>query len=275
MGRPEWALAFEDEVWWSRLAHPALHAWAEPDRPLRLVAQAVAKEDPDPKALACYGLLLRWWDRGPDAPPRETVWLRFVDGRPVSAVTTRFLAWSCARLAALGKTALLLVWDNAAWHLSKEVRAWVRQHNCRVRETGTGVRLVQLVARRDPRRKIAAPRLLPPLAAVRHTNAGVEVPADQQDAPACGKHRPLHGIKIVCCIHDHTDALGHRVAAVLGHLRVAKIGGDDAETRAIGDLPERRRGDQQGGDQREASSHCTSVRVNCVEAFSSARRRVE
>jgi DDE superfamily endonuclease len=129
-------------VWWSRLAPPALHAWAEPDRPLRLVAQAVAKDDPDPKALACYGLLVRWWDDRPAGRPHEEAWLRFVDGRPVSAVTTRFLAWCCAKLAAAGKTALLLVWDNAAWHLSREVRTWITAHNRHVRATGRGVRLV-------------------------------------------------------------------------------------------------------------------------------------
>jgi DDE superfamily endonuclease len=139
---PDWALGFEDEVWWSRLAPPALHAWAEPDRPLRLVTQAVAKNDPDPKALACYGLLVRWWDAGPAGPRHEEAWLRFVDGRPVSAVTTRFLAWCCAKLAAAGKAALLLVWDNAAWHLSKEVRTWIAAHNRRVRQSGQGVRLV-------------------------------------------------------------------------------------------------------------------------------------
>jgi hypothetical protein len=139
---PQWALGFEDEVWWSRLAPPALHAWAAPDRPLRLVAQTVAKDDPDPKALACYGLLVRWWDAGPDGPRHEEAWLRFVDGRPVSAVTTRFLAWCCAKLAAAAKTALLLVWDNAAWHLSKEVRAWIAAHNREVRAAGAGVRIV-------------------------------------------------------------------------------------------------------------------------------------
>ncbi len=129
-------------MWWSRLARPALHAWAEPGRPLRLIQQTVAKDDPDPKALACYGLLVRWWDAGPAAPPREAVWLRFDDGRPVSAVTDRFLAWCCDRLAAAGKTALLLVWDNAAWHLSTEVRTWIGAHNRRVRRTGRGVRIV-------------------------------------------------------------------------------------------------------------------------------------
>ena len=68
--------------------------------------------------------------------------LRFADGRPVGALTAQFLAWCCDRLAAAGKAALLLVWDNAAWHVSKEVRAWLRGHNRGVKRAGTGVRLV-------------------------------------------------------------------------------------------------------------------------------------
>jgi hypothetical protein len=130
---PDWLLGFEDEVWWSRLAAPALRAWADGDRPLRLVEQAVAKGDADKKALACYGVLL---------PALDEVWLRFLDGRPVSAVTTTFLAWCCEEAAARGKTALLLVWDNASWHVSREVQAWVRDHNRQVKAAGVGVRLV-------------------------------------------------------------------------------------------------------------------------------------
>src|SRR5205823_5091945 len=65
---PTWALGFEDEVWWSRLAQPALHSWAEPGQPLRLVEQAVAQDDPDPKALACYGLLVRPTAAAPRRP---------------------------------------------------------------------------------------------------------------------------------------------------------------------------------------------------------------
>ncbi len=129
----DWCLGFEDETWWSRLARPALSAWAEPDRPLRLVEQTVATDDPDPKALACYGLWL---------PELAETWLRFVDGRPVSPLTTQFLAWCCDELAARGTTALLLVWDNAGWHSSHEVRAWLRDHNRRVRHAGAGVRII-------------------------------------------------------------------------------------------------------------------------------------
>ena len=122
------------------MAAPGLHTWADRDRPLRLVEQAVAKDDPDPKALACYGLLVRWAQ--PDGGWHEEAWLRFVDGRPVSPITTQFLAWCCDRLQAAGKTALLLVWDNAAWHISAEVRAWIRAHNQRLKQVGTGVRIV-------------------------------------------------------------------------------------------------------------------------------------
>jgi transposase len=138
---PDWALGFEDEVWWSRQAQPALSSWAERDRPLRLVEQAVAKDAPDPKALACYGLLVRWATS--EGPWREQAWLRFVDGRPVSAVTTHYLAWCCSRLQAAGKTALLLVWDNnASWHVSKAVRTWIREHNRQVKQAGAGGRIV-------------------------------------------------------------------------------------------------------------------------------------
>jgi transposase len=63
---------------------------------------------------------------------------RFVDGRPVRAVTTHFLAWLTAWLAAEGKTALLLVWDNASWHVSQAVRAWLKTHNRHVKQAGGG-----------------------------------------------------------------------------------------------------------------------------------------
>ena len=124
-------LGFQDEVWWSRLARPDLRAWAG-DEPLRLHEPSADAADHAPKALACYGLLRA--DTG-------GMLLRFVDGRPVSQVTEDFLAWVCRRLAAEGKRALLLIWDNASWHISQRVRAWIRAHNRRAKAEG-GVRVV-------------------------------------------------------------------------------------------------------------------------------------
>jgi hypothetical protein len=122
---------FADEAWWSRLAHPALHAWTG-KRPMRRVERESAKDDCDPKALACHGLFRR---------DTDAMMPRFVDGRPLGGVTCDFLGWACGRLAAEGKKALPLVWDNAAWHVSKAVRGWVKAHNRQARK-GSGVRIV-------------------------------------------------------------------------------------------------------------------------------------
>jgi transposase len=35
-----------------------------------------------------------------------------------------------------------LVWDNASWHISREVRDWIRRHNREVKRTGHGCRLL-------------------------------------------------------------------------------------------------------------------------------------
>jgi hypothetical protein len=137
---PQWLLGFEDETWWSRLARPSLHAWTEAGAPLRLQELTVPKDDPEPKALACYGLLVRERDQAGNV--REAAWLRFVDGRPVSPVTIEFLDWCLAKAAAAGKEALLLVWDNASWHISHAVRDWIKAHNRQVKRRGQGVRLV-------------------------------------------------------------------------------------------------------------------------------------
>ncbi len=83
--------------------------------------------------MACYGLWL---------PAHEQMLLRFVDGRPVSPVTCAFLAWAAEHLAAKGVRVLALIWDNASWHISREVRDWVRRHNREVKRAGRGCRLL-------------------------------------------------------------------------------------------------------------------------------------
>jgi transposase len=110
---------------------------ADASRPANAAGEG---RDPDPKALCAYGLLVR--STGPDGEADERVLLRFVDGRAVSSITTRFLDWSLKRLQRMGKRALLLIWDNASWHKSREVENWISSHNRRVKESGSGVRIV-------------------------------------------------------------------------------------------------------------------------------------
>jgi transposase len=135
--RNGWEIGYLDEVWWSRVSQPNLHSWSEQDEPLRLQELSADKNDPDPKALACYGMLSATSGR---------MHLRFVSGRPVSQVTTDFLEWLCEQVQAQGKRVLVLIWDNASWHVSKQVKTWLRQHNQTVlheAQTGTtGVRII-------------------------------------------------------------------------------------------------------------------------------------
>jgi transposase len=137
-----WAVGFLDECWWSRVALPTLSSFSEEGKPLRLIQRSVATDDPEPKAISCYGLYL---------PQIGDTWLRFVDGRPISSITTRFLSWCAKKLQAAGKKVWLLIWDNASWHVSKEVRRWLGSHNRRVKESAEGVRIVScLLPKQSP-----------------------------------------------------------------------------------------------------------------------------
>jgi hypothetical protein len=122
----DFAYGFEDEVWWSRAAPPALHAWTTAT-PLRLQQKQLGKEDPEAKALACYGFYV---------PADNQMLLRFVADRPISTVTCTYLAWLAGHFTAKSKRALFLLWDNASWHISKEVSTWLKLYNRRAKRQG-------------------------------------------------------------------------------------------------------------------------------------------
>ena len=133
-----WAVGYQDETWWSRLRQPHQHSWAGAGAPLHLHDLERDKQDPDPVALCCYGL----W-----RADKEQLLLRFVEGRPVSQVTTDYLDWVCQHLAAEGQQVLVLIWDNASWHISKHVRDWLREHNRAARAAqGRGQPAVRIMA---------------------------------------------------------------------------------------------------------------------------------
>ena len=137
---PTWALVGEAEGGWSRRAPSALHTWAEPDQLWRRVEQGVAKDAPDPKALAGYGRLVRWM--APAGRRTEAAGRRCVAGRPGSARTTAVLAWGCAKWAAAGKEARRRVWANAPWPVSHAGRQGMRAPRRPGQATGRGVRIV-------------------------------------------------------------------------------------------------------------------------------------
>jgi transposase len=121
---------------------PTFSSWSEEGKPHRMIQRSVAKDDPEPKAVSCYGLYL---------PELDDTWLRFVDGRPVSSITTQFLWWCSEKLEAAGKKVLVLIWDNASWHISRQVRRWLGKHNQEVKRSGCGVRIVScLLPKQSP-----------------------------------------------------------------------------------------------------------------------------
>lgn len=137
---PDWAYCFQDETWWSRLSHPDLHSWVKLGNFTKLVEQTHSKADPEPKALACYGLLVRW--KNDQAQRKQKIWLRFVKGNPCSELTIQYLQWTCSKAHRLSKRVLVIFWDHASWHISTQVLEWVHNHNRQVKQAGKGVRLL-------------------------------------------------------------------------------------------------------------------------------------
>jgi transposase len=129
-GHPEWAIGFEDEVWWSRIAQPKVRAWTG-GPPLKVQVLKSEDHDPDPDAIACYGFYR--YDT-------HKVTVRFVEGRPVGDITVQFLEWLCAGIAEEGKKVLVVIWDGPSWHTAEAVAGWVDDQNRRAAQ-GAGVRV--------------------------------------------------------------------------------------------------------------------------------------
>ena len=68
-------LTWEDECWFSRFARPTMNAWTVDGKSLALLQQDKRKDDPEPKAVACYGALDH---------ESGKVLLRFSNGQPNS-----------------------------------------------------------------------------------------------------------------------------------------------------------------------------------------------
>lgn len=147
--KPDWAFGYQDETWWSRYAHPDLHSWLEDGQFLKLVEQANDPKDIEPKAIACYGLAVHWYE---DLDVRhDEVWLRFVEGNPCGNLTIQYLEWLLEKTQQVGKKVLVMIWDHATWHKSVAVRTWIRDHNNAVKKAHNGVRLLPfLLPKKSP-----------------------------------------------------------------------------------------------------------------------------
>ena len=108
-----------------------MHTFAEAEQNLRLVEHTPAADEPD-QAIACFGAVSQL---------TQERWLYFAEGQPNSDRTILFLNALLTFAAAKAKRMLVIIWDRASWHKSKQIKQWIWQHNRQVRQEG-GVRLL-------------------------------------------------------------------------------------------------------------------------------------
>jgi transposase len=130
----------EDECWFSRFAQPQAHAWAEPGAQVRLVQRDPKRGETD-KALACFGALRQ---------DRQQVLLSFSAGQPNSVQMWLFIIGLLAVARAEGKRVLVIIWDNASWHKSAELRGWIRAYNRAAKAAGEPRLLTHLLPVKSP-----------------------------------------------------------------------------------------------------------------------------
>jgi hypothetical protein len=112
---PDWMLVDEDESWFSRFEQPHLRAWSD-GKALALIQREPQEKEGD-KALACYGAVR--YDT-------QQVYLYFSPTRPVSEQTWLFVQGLLEVARHEQKKVLVIIWDNAGWHLSKRLSGWIR-----------------------------------------------------------------------------------------------------------------------------------------------------
>jgi transposase len=98
------------------------------------VAQRSPSAQTQEKALACYGALRH---------DTRQVYLHFTQGQPDSDATIDYLQRLLALARSLHKRYLLVIWDNASWHLSRKVRIWLKNYK-RQAKRQSGVQLLVL-----------------------------------------------------------------------------------------------------------------------------------
>jgi transposase len=116
----------EDEGWFSRFAQPKICSWAHPEQALKVAQRSPSAQTQD-KALACYGALRH---------DTRQVYLHFTQSQPDSDATSDYLQRLLALARSLRKSYLLIIWDHAAWHLSRKVRAWLKNYKQQAKRRG-------------------------------------------------------------------------------------------------------------------------------------------
>ena len=133
---PSVRLLWEDEGWFSRFAQPRLGGWGQ----LTLQPRMRLPRSPD-KALSYYGV--KRHDDG-------QVYLDPCFKRPHSDETIQFLHGIVLNATLLRKRVVIVIWDNASWHLARKVKRWIRRYNQQAKALGKPRLIVWALPKRSP-----------------------------------------------------------------------------------------------------------------------------
>lgn len=70
--------------------------------------------------------------------------------RPNSDETIQFLRWIVLGATLEGKQLVIVVWDNASWHVGKKVKRWIRRYNQQAKRERKVRLLVWHLPKRSP-----------------------------------------------------------------------------------------------------------------------------
>ena len=130
--RDEVELMYEDESWFSRYAMPRLRSHGPRGEHTRIPIREGPYSQPQ-KAVAVYGAL---------TIPEKRVCIQCVDQQPRSETTWTFLMSLVDYARGNHRRWLVVIWDNASFHKSKRLIAWIRNHNRTQSGRSDGVRIV-------------------------------------------------------------------------------------------------------------------------------------
>jgi hypothetical protein len=131
---PGWGLEYEDETWFvwvppQGIMNPeAGQGWTKAGQPPR--NRATRK-----KGQETFNAYLSL-----DVKEQRLAW-RYTE-HTNQGETRAFLEERLLAHERQGQRVLVLPWDPASWHLARDLRGWIREHNRQVQRTGTGVKLV-------------------------------------------------------------------------------------------------------------------------------------
>lgn len=130
----------EDECWFSRFAQPQAKAWSLTHHPLKLI-QREPRSGETTQALACFGAVRQ--DTG-------QVLLSLSQGQPNSVQMWLFIMGLLAIARQEEKCLVVIIWDNASWHKSKDLRHWIRAYNRAAKRAGEPRLLTHLLPVKSP-----------------------------------------------------------------------------------------------------------------------------